>query len=88
MKQRYQNYEIEAANDHNYTVSRAAECAEGPSKGQEVLAVIGYYNSLQAAVKRVGVLIGNGADDLKGWLAEFSKVQKAFDDMLNPKETT
>ena len=82
MKQAYKNYEIEAADDNNYTVRRLGVAEKGESKGEGTTTVIGYYSSLEHAVRRVAELCGNAQTDLKAWLDEYKRVYRDFVEML------
>jgi len=64
MKQRIGNYEIEASDDKNYTVSKVNVIEKGDNKGEESFVVVGYYNSITNAVKEVARRVANKQAEL------------------------
>lgn len=82
MKQRYENYEIEAVDDLNYKLSRIAIVREGTNAGKENLVTIGYFNQLEDAVRRIAKLEANNKSDLKEWLCEFKRTIQKLTDTL------
>jgi len=74
MKQRIRNYEIESIDDNNYTVNRVGISDGEKTRGQETLSLVGYFNSVESAIRRVAELCGNTAPDLNGWLREYRTV--------------
>jgi len=82
MKQRIRNYEIECIDDKNYTVNRIGISDGEKTKGEETFSLVGYFNSVEPAVRRIAELCGNTATDLKGWLKEYRAVVEEVKEML------
>ncbi len=74
MKQRIENYEIEASDDRNYTVNKIAIVKDGDNAGKESRSFVGYYNSIESAVKEIARLCANDQPDLKTWLIEYKAI--------------
>jgi len=83
MKQRIRNYEIESIDDNNYAVNKIGISDGEKTKGQETLSLVGYFNTLESAAKRIAQLCGDKTEDMKSWLAEYRKVKDEFAELLS-----
>ena len=83
MIQLYRDFEITVSSDGNsYVLRRLRTVREGKRRGETDKTLVGYFNALDGAVRRIADAYGNEASDLRAWLDEYKRVFNDFEELL------